>query len=1178
MISKRSLSSLLISIVLPVLLLVSLARVSSAAERANTAPANEAKQRAAASYVKLPLSFEPNQGQSDPQVKFLSRGRGYALFLTGSEAVLSLRKPSGQPTHNRAPKPQSRQSQSKPSAPAVLRLDLVGANPGASVKGLEELPGKSNYFIGNDPKKWRTNVPTFAKVKYENIYPGVDLVYYGNPSADGGLEYDFVVAPGADPGRITLRVGAHRDAPLRIAPDGDLVVQAEGGEVRFQKPIVYQPMTDDPKPQAPNRKLLEGRYVLLADNQVGFEVPSYDKAKPLTIDPVLKYSTYLGGGGEAGASSVSVAVDAFGNAYVASGTSSTTFPVTAGAFQTTFGGPTPPVECSGGYICGDAVVAKINPTGSTLIYSTYLGGSGDDYAYGLAIDSAGNAYVSGVTNSPNFPTTAGAYQTGPQGGYDMFVTKLNPTGSALVYSTYLGGEYDEYVQALSIDSSGDAYVAGGSSSPNFPTTSGAYNPTFSPTKAAAMACGTIAAPEPCPYAAVAELNPTGTGLIYSTFLGGSGDDSAGGLAVDPSGAAYVTGWTSSLDFPVTASAFQSSLSAVPCGAPGPTWQCPNAFFTKLSPGGSALVYSTYLGGTGNEYPFSAALDPWNNAYIVGLTSSNNFPTTAGAFQTTHLGPSIAPGCFVWTGCSHAFVSKINPANFGPASLVYSTYLSGSLTDWGDGITVDSSGHAFVVGATTSPDFPTLYPIQAANAGGEDAYLTELNAAGSGLIFSTYLGGSGNDLGDSVALDPSGNVYVGGWTESGNFPVTAGVLQPTYAATTDLFVAALAAPAFTTAPQPVAPGVTVTYTYSNIINQTVSFPLGTSMGGAAYMAADFQQWNPTVFDTTRLPATSTNTWSGGTPVLPGTTCTPISGTGDNCIVIEDLCYAANGTPILPCQIFAPMDSVIGLTSMYQTQSSQPYPGLIIADDGQNDWANITTGFTDPTINGGSKGLNTDTAIVNLGVGIASPPNLEFGSVYLGTITVKSVTVTNPGPGPMTINDPFIWLLSGGDSKEFVALNLCPRWLAAGNSCSIDVAFFAGPDYALQTAILNVVDSGPDSPQAIRLSAMVINPRATLSSYNLNFGKEAVGGTSAPQTVTLTSTGATPLDLSTLTVSGNFAFDPSTTCTNGETLAPGASCAIAVTFKPTAKGPQWGSVVITDNAQNSPQSIWLSGIGD
>ena len=759
-------------------------------------------------YGNLPLNFEINQGQIDPRVKFLSRGGGYTLFLTENEAVLSLQKKAGvMPTFRGARpglKPGASTSFDKPTTDegawttsAVLRMRLVGANVNAAVTGAEQLPGRSNYFIGNEPQKWRTNVPNYAKVRFQGVYPGVDLVYYGNQGR--GLEYDFVVAPGADPSVIALEVGAdsvrpakgERRSTLRIAADGDVVVKIDGGEVRFQKPVVYQPTTGDPKSQTQNRELLDGRYVLLAGNRVGFEIPNYDKTKPLVIDPALSYSTYLGGSGvEGGTGSVSIAVDASGNAYVASGTASTNFPVTYGAFQMTFGGA--PAVCPQTWACGDAVVAKVDPTGSTLIYSTYLGGSGDDDAYGLAVDSAGNAYVTGVTNSPNFPTAPNnAYQTSLLGGYDIFVTKLNPTGSGLVYSTYLGGSNDETVQALAIDSYGDAYVAGGSSSPDFPTTSGAYDTTFSSQKAGALVCGSVQTPEPCPYAIVTELNPAGTALIYSTFLGGSGSDSAGGLAVDSSGAAYVTGWTNSTNFPKTAGAFQSSLTAIPCGTSPNTWQCPNAFFTKLNPQGKGLadlVYSTYLGGTGNEYTLSAAVDSLGNAYIVGLTSSNDFPTTTGAFQTTHAGPPITAGCNVWTGCAHAFVSKINPANSGSTSLVYSTYLSGSATDLGCGITVDSSGNAYVTGWTDSPDFPMLHPTQAVNAGGYDAYITELNAAGSGLISSTYLGGSGNDLGDSIAVDSSGNVYVGGWTESANFPTTPGSVQPLFGGARDLFVA------------------------------------------------------------------------------------------------------------------------------------------------------------------------------------------------------------------------------------------------------------------------------------------------------------------------------------------------------------------------------------------------------
>jgi len=386
--------------------------------------------------------------------------------------------------------------------------------------------------------------------------------------------------------------------------------------------------------------------------------------------------------------------------------------------------------------------------------------------------------------------------------------------------------------------------------------------------------------------------------------------------------------------------------------------------------------------------------------------------------------------------------------------------------------------------------------------------------------------------------------------------------------------------YTTPPQSITPGVPVTYTYGNITNQTLLIPTGSSLGGAASIAVNFQLWNPTVFDTTRLTNTTPNPWSGGTPVQPGTTCTTLAGTSGNCIVMEDLCYAANGSPILPCQIFAPSGELVNLQSQYTTQSPQPNPGLIIADDGQNDWNDITTGYSasDPTLRGGTKGLNTDTSIVNLGVPVVSPASLEFGNVYQGSIATQSVTVNNPGPGVMTITEPPRWPLSGGNSKAFAAINLCPESLGAGTSCTIDVAFVAGPNYAQQTAILNVADSNPSSPQSVFVSATVINPFANLSSYNLNFGKQTAGTTSAPMAVTLTNTGTTPLLLSTLTVSGNFALAAGTSCADGGTLAPNASCVIDVTFTPTKKGSKSGSVVITDNCRISPQTIRLSGVGD
>jgi hypothetical protein len=1048
MISKRSFRSLLISIILPLLLLVFPARTGTAAERAKTGPVDGVKPRAAATYVKLPLSFEPNQGQTDPRVKFLSRGRGYALFLTGSDAVLSLQKPSaisGHPAHNRGPKFQSRGARSEPTPPAVLRLELAGANPAARVTGLEELPGKSNYFLGNDPKKWRTNVPTYARVKYESIYPGVDLVYYGNPSADGQLEYDFVISPGGDPRAIRLNVAVSSSRqtkdggvkpPLRIDANSDLVVQADGGEVRFQKPVVYQPMTDDPEPQIQNRKLLEGRYVLLAGNRVGFEVPNYDKTKPLVIDPVLRYATYLGGSGlEGDASSVSVAVDASGNAYVASGTTSTNFPVTPRAFQTTNKGAT---VCNLWYACGDAVVAKIDPTGSQLLYSTYLGGNGDDYAYGLAVDSAGNAYVTGVTNSTDFPTTTGAFQTSPQGGYDIFVTKLNPTGSALVYSTYLGGSEDEGVQALVLDAAGDAYVAGNSSSSNFPTTAGAYDTKFDPQKAGQLNCSLYNTPIPCPYATVTKLNPTGSGLLYSTFLGGNGEDVAGALAVDPFGEAYVAGYTNSTDFPTTAGAFQPTLHAGTCVAAPWTWPCSDGFLAKLSADGSGLLYSTYLGGSGDERTWFMALDSFGNAYIVGQTSSKDFPVTAGAFQTTFGGPYV-PGCPVWIGtCDDAFVAKFDTTQTGASSLVYSTYLGGSGNDSGNGIAVDSSGHAFVTGSTNSTDFPTLYPLQPANGGRSDAFITELNAAGSALISSTYLGGSGNDAADCIALDPSGIVYVAGYTESTNFPTTPGVFQPTFGGGRDLFIAKI----INAISQPLIPsGGTNLYSFdNNLFNLKVTYPaLASPPTTPVYLVVE-----PISISQADLTARLAGQFSGATLM-------PYDGTGGYGVLFRVTCADSSGNTI-PCP------NTTGVNTFYTSWnipsgappiSSPAFLMAPVAPIGTQTWSNIFTASyptrVDPTVTGRT-----------------SPGFSDFVVVQNITGTPPTISITTPQNGyTYALNDavPASYQCSG---SSVVA---CLGDVATGSN--IDTSSLGSKTFTVNA----IVSSGPAAAQTVKYQVAV-----------------------------------------------------------------------------------------------------------
>src|SRR2546428_559773 len=606
-------------------LLLALALASCApasATRPSTESPQATKPQVLAAYGKLPLSFEANQGQTEPQVKFLSRGSGYTLFLTSTEAVLMLTKTDAHAKH-RIPG-EARLVEPEKGAGTVLRMKLLGANPAPAVAGVGELPGKSNYFVGNDPKKWRANVPTYAKIEYRDVYPGVNLVYYGNQRQ---LEHDFVVSPGADPKAITLAFEGMDGVAIDAL--GDLVLRAEGGEGRLRKPVVYQA-------QNGQRAVIAARYVLKAERQVAFEVAAYDATKPLIIDPVLAYSTYLGGrasafGGNADDEGLGIAVDAAGSACGAGRPAATSFPTTPGAFQVTFGG---------GFF--DAFVTKLNGDGSALVYSTYLGGSVDDRGNAIAVDAAGNAYVTGSTSSNNFPTTSGAVQPtcGISGG-DAFVSKLNETGTTLVYSTCLGGSGGQFGNGIAVDVAGNAYVTGPTTSPNFPTTRGAFPTTF--------AGGGDAF--------VTKLNTLASGsasLVYSTYLGGSRADVGFGIAVDVQGNAYVTGSTNSRGFPTTPGAFQTDLAGVADA---------DAFLTKLTPTGTGLVYSTYLGGSlagslgggSIDQGFGIAVDVAGNAYVTGRTQSRNFPTTPGAFQT-----ALAGGF-------DAFVAKFSFGNTPPGA-------------------------------------------------------------------------------------------------------------------------------------------------------------------------------------------------------------------------------------------------------------------------------------------------------------------------------------------------------------------------------------------------------------------------------------------------------------------------------------------------------------------------------
>jgi len=673
------------------------------------------------SYGQIELGFEANEGQMDESFDFLARGPGYALFLRPAEAVFVMRNSAdSQPTIGQ-------QS-------AVLRLQLAGANEHARVERLHELSSRVNYLVGNDLTRWHQNVRTFGRIRYENIYPGIDVLYYGNQRQ---LEYDFVVRPGHDPRAVKLRLaGADQVA---VDENGDLAVRVGRRSMRQLRPVIYQQVDGE-------RKLITGGYEVAANGELSFAIGAYDPQLPLVIDPTFVYSSYLGAGGSDEARAV--AVDIFGNAYICGQTSSVNFP-TVNAYQGTFGG---------GNFFGahDVFLTKINAAGNAIIYSTYLGGSGDDKCGRLAIDSSGNVYLAGETSSPNFPTANAFQGTYGGGAADGFVTKLHASGSALVYSTYLGGSVFDGASDIAVDGNDNACVTGRTTSANFPV--------FNALQSAFSGGGNA-------DAFVTKFGANGLGVIYSTYLGGNGGigfDAGLGIALDSAGNAYVAGQTSSTNFPLVNPIQSGFGGGLPDG---------DAFVTKINAAGTAFIYSTYLGGGDNDIATAIAVDVAGNAYLTGSTGSTNFPTS-NQFQS------------VYGGNGDAFVAKINAAG---SALIFSTYLGGASNDTGNDIAIDAAAHAFVTGATVSTSFPLISPTQGTYGGGAaDAFIARFNVAGTGLIYSTYLGGSSSDSGDGVAVDTAGSAYIAGSTVSTNFP-TLNPFQGTKAVAEDAFITKISDP-------------------------------------------------------------------------------------------------------------------------------------------------------------------------------------------------------------------------------------------------------------------------------------------------------------------------------------------------------------------------------------------------
>jgi len=659
------------------------------------------------------LRFDPNVGQTSPAARFVATAKDATVFLAGTEAVLRVSMPA-------SAEPSSRHAKARNGMPendsAILRIHPENANPNARIVGLDPLEGKTNYFLGNDPAKWVRDLTGYARVKYESVYPGIDLIYYGND--EGQLEYDFVVAPGANPDLIKVKID---DADgVEVDASGDLVIKTAIGEIRQRRPHVYQQRWGIQQDVAAS-------YALNADHEVIFKLASYDARTDLVIDPQLIFSTLLGGSGAE--QLTGLAVDGTGNIYVGGHTTSLDFPL-AGALQLS--------KTSGNR---SVFVSKLNSTGTALIYSTYLGGNGDDPGFRLTVDSAGNAYVVGATNSSNFPTR-NAFQAINAGGYDAFLAKLNPSGNSLLYSTYIGGSGFDNSQGIAVDANGNAWVSGMTGSDNLPLRNATQN-----TRAGGFDSFTIRL----------DTNQSGPpSVIYSTYFGGNGDDNGvgvivdGGVAVDAAGNAYITGSTSSSNLP-TMNPFQAAYG-------GNT----DFFIVKRDTNG-AIVYSTYVGGNANDASFGIAADGSGNAYVAAVTTSSNFPTRN-------------PYQAALAGGADAAVVKVDPNG----TLVFSTYLGGTSDESAQRVAVDSNGNVYVGGNTSSQNFPTTPDrLQAYGGGIGDAWIAELGPGGNTLLYSTFIGGSGGDVTLGLAVDAQGNIYVGGYGDSTLFPTTAGVVQPVF---------------------------------------------------------------------------------------------------------------------------------------------------------------------------------------------------------------------------------------------------------------------------------------------------------------------------------------------------------------------------------------------------------------
>ena len=897
------------------------------------------KAKAEAAYAKLPLSFEANSGQADPSVKFIARGKGYTLFLASEEVILSL-KPI---TH------------AKVKGLDAAHISLEGSNLDPVVEGLDMLKSKSNYLTGKDQSKWHVNVDQYSKVQYKQVYPGIDMVYYGNQKQ---LEYDFVVAPGASPDLIRMNFRGAKS--VELDKFGNLIMSLRDGKMTFSAPTLYQQSGDV-------KEHVDGRFVMVGEDQVRFEVGDYDKSKELIIDPSLMYSTYLGTTVEDRVNAMKV--DAAGNVYLTGQTA-----VVADLFPGTAASTIQAANAGGAF---DAFVIKLDPAGA-ILWATYLGGAGDDIGLSIAVDASNIVYVSGSTTftaGAKYPTTVGAYQAVNNGGTDGFLTAIAGSGNSLVYSTFIGGAGIDVATAITVDSAGNAYVTGGMTSDNTtrPATAGAYQTDNGGPGGA------------CENAFIAKFNPAGI-IQYFTYLGGStvGGTRGNAITIDGTGNAFVTGFTRA-GFPTFPSGVLPLARAFKLTIGG----AQDAFVSKISPSGANLLYSSYLGGSGISQGTGIKLDSSGNVYVAGDTNSTNFPDATTDGVTVGF-PKV--GQTTITGNFDCFIFKIAMNATGHSDGVYCTFLGGSGLDHLDALELDSFGNAYVTGRTESTDFLTVSPLSintplySVQDGTAKVFVTEIGVAGNTRVLNTYIGGVTDQEGKGIAVDAGNNIFLSGWTNSTDFPTSV----PLYAANKgsyDGFVMKITAtsPANLPAVTKVNPASGIPAGGTTVIITGSGFPGVNGTSGVKFGGVNATSY--TVDSNTKITAIAPAHLEGPLDIVV------TSPAGSTPVVPEDIyTYILAGSPAPVTSSLSPtMGPIEGGTTVVITGS-----GFNVVSG--------AAGVKFGTLNAASYVVNSDTKIT--------------AKTAAHTAGVVDVTITSPsGTSALVIADRYTYFSTPGNGTYF-----------------------------------------------------------------------------------------------------------------------------------------------------------------